>query len=498
VAQERYRQAKETKRGGKGGRESERLVVPVKRGNPPRGDPVEGRGRRDAEPLEGKMMETPDSAIVSTKLRRIATLAREMPGVPLNTLAHHIDMDWMREAFRRTRKDGAVGVDGQTAREYEADLEVNLRSLMDRAKSGRYRAPAVRRVHIPKGKGRETRPIGIPTFEDKVLQRAVVMVLEAVYEQEFLDCSYGFRPGRSAHSALDALWHELMDVSGGWVLEIDIRNFFDSLDHAHLRTFLRRRVRDGVLLRLIGKWLNAGVLESGNVSYPESGTPQGGVISPLLANVFLHEVVDVWFEHTVKPRLKGRARLIRYADDMLMVFAREDDARRVLAVLPKRFEKHGLTLHPEKTRLVKFNRPRSNDRQGGPSGPRAGTFDLLGFTHYWGRTRRGGWAVKRKTAADRFGRALRAVARWCRTYRHLTVREQWQALCRKLKGHFGYYGITGNSKALDDFRYRVKRVWRAWLSRRSQTAFIAWDRFALLEQRYPLPPVRLARPLRVT
>jgi group II intron reverse transcriptase/maturase len=493
-----YRQTKETKCGGKGGRESERLVVPVKRGNSPRGDPVEGRGRRDAEPLKGKMMETPNSAIVSTKVRRIAKLACEMPGVALNTLAHYIDMDWMLEAYRRTRKDGAVGVDGQTAREYAANLEENLLSLIDRAKSGRYRAPNVRRVHIPKGRGRETRPIGIPTFEDKVLQRAVVMVLEAVYEQDFLSCSYGFRPGRSAHQALDVLWHELMDVSGGWVIEVDVRKFFDSMDHAHLRTFLRRRVRDGVLLRLIGKWLNAGVLESGNVSYPETGTPQGGVVSPLLANVYLHEVVDVWFEHTVKPRLKGRARLIRYADDMLMVFAREDDARRVLAVLPKRFEKYGLTLHPEKTRLVKFNRPRPNDRKGGPRGPRPGTFDLLGFTHYWGRTRRGGWAVKRKTAADRFSRALRAVARWCRTYRHLKVREQWRALCRKLTGHFGYYGITGNSKALDDFRYRVKRVWRAWLSRRSQTAFIAWDRFALLEQRYPLPPARLAHPLRVT
>jgi group II intron reverse transcriptase/maturase len=459
---------------------------------------VEGRGRRDVEPLKGKMMETSSSAIVSTKLRRIAKLAREMPGVALNTLAHHIDMDWMLEAFRRTRKDGAVGVDGQTARDYAANLEENLRSLIDRAKSGRYRAPAVRRVHIPKGQGRETRPIGIPTFEDKVLQRAVVMVLEAAYEQDFLSCSYGFRPGRSAHSALDALWHELMDVSGGWVLEVDIRKFFDTIDHAKLRDILHQRIRDGVLLRLIGKWLNAGVLEAGSVTYPKAGTPQGGVISPLLANVFLHEVVDMWFEHTVKPRLKGRARLLRYADDMVMVFAREGDARRVMDVLPKRFEKYGLTLHPEKTRLVKFSRPRPDDRDGGRRGPRPGTFDLLGFTHYWGRTRRGGWAVKRKTAADRFSRALRRIAEWCRTHRHHAVKEQWRALCLKLKGHFGYYGITGNSAALDDFRYHVKRVWQKWLSRRSQTAHVAWDRFALLEQRYPLPPARLAHPLRVT
>jgi group II intron reverse transcriptase/maturase len=202
----------------------------------------------------------------------------------LTTLAHHIDIGWMHEAYRRTRKDGAAGVDGQTAADYATDLEGNLRSLLDRAKSGRYQAPPVRRVHIPKGTGSETRPIGIPTFEDKILQRAVTMVLESVYEQDFLNCSYGFRPGRSAHQALDALWHRLMEVGGGWVLEIDIRKFFDALDHRHLRAILRRRVRDGVLLKRIGKWLKAGVLEDGRVTHPESGSPQGGVISPILAN----------------------------------------------------------------------------------------------------------------------------------------------------------------------------------------------------------------------
>ncbi len=459
---------------------------------------MEGRGRRDAEPSKGKTMETPNSTTVSTKLRRIAKLAREMPEVELNTLAHHIDMDWMREAFRRTRKDGAAGVDGRSGREYGADLEANLQSLLDRAKTGRYRAPNVRRVHIPKGRGRETRPLGIPTFEDKVLQRAVVMALEAVYEQDFLDCSYGFRPGRSAHSALAALRRELMDMSGGWVLDVDIRRFFDTIDHAKLRDILRQRIRDGVLLRLIGKWLNAGVLEAGNVTYPKAGTPQGGVISPLLANVFLHEVMDTWFEHTVKPRLEGRACLVRYADDAVMVFAEEGDARRVLDVLPKRFAKYGLTLHPEKTRLVQFNRPRWHAGRGGPRGPRPGTFDLLGFTHYWGRTRRGGWAVKQKTAADRFSRALRRIAEWCRTHRHQAVKEQWRTLCLKLKGHFGYYGITGNSTALDNLRHHVRHVWRKWLSRRSQTAHINWDRFAFLEQRYPLPPARVARPFSVT
>jgi RNA-directed DNA polymerase len=228
------------------------------------------------KPLEGTMPGTLSPDPISTRQQRIALLAKQSPQAALTTLAHHIDIDWLNEAYRRTRKDGAVGVDGQTAEDYAVDLEANLRSLLDRAKSGRYQAPPVRRVHIPKGTGSETRPIGIPTFEDKVLQRAVTMVLEAIYEQDFLDCTYGFRPGRSAHQALDALWHRLMEVKGGCVLEIDIRKFFDTLDHRYLQAILRRRVRDGVLLRLIGKWLNAGVLEEGCVTHPEAGSPQGG------------------------------------------------------------------------------------------------------------------------------------------------------------------------------------------------------------------------------
>ena len=283
---------------------------------------------------------------VSTKLQRIAELARHSPSMVLTTLAHHIDEEFLREAYRRTRKDGAPGVDRQTAEEYAAELESNLRSLLDRFKSGTYRAPPVKRVHIPKGDGKKTRPIGIPTFEDKVLQRAVSMVLEAIYEQEFHDCSYGFRPGRSAHQALQALWETLTKMQGGWVLELDIQGFFDSLDHGHLRSFLDQRVRDGVLRRTIDKWLKAGVMEDGVVSFPDSGSPQGGVISPLLANVYLHEVLDDWFEKQVRPRLAGHAVLIRYADDVVIAFSSEADARRVMDVLPKRFGKYGLTPKP--------------------------------------------------------------------------------------------------------------------------------------------------------
>ena len=432
------------------------------------------------------MAERPSSENISPRLQRIATLAKQMSGQALTSLAHHIDLEWLREAHRLTRKRGAVGVDGAGAEEYAADLEANLSSLLNRAKAGTYTAPPVRRAHIPKGDGRQTRPIGIPTFEDKVLQRAVAMVLEAVYEQDFLDCSYGFRPGRSAHQALEATWRVVMTMGGAWVLEIDIRRFFDTLDRARLREMLHRRVRDGVLTRLIGKWLNAGVQEEGELSFPEAGTPQGGVISPLLANIYLHEVLDAWFEREVKPRLRGRAELIRYADDAVMVFACEGDARRVLAVLPKRFEKYGLTLHPDKTRLIDFRRPDRRPPQGGGGG-RSEAFDLLGFTHHWGRSRKGRWMVKRKTAGERFGRSLRSVTVWCRRYRHLPVRQQREALGRKLHGHYNYFGITGNFDAIARFQSEVLRTWRKWLSRRSQRRPLHWERMSGLLERFPLP-----------
>jgi RNA-directed DNA polymerase len=309
------------------------------------------------EPEEGQMTETSSFSTISTKLHRIAKLAGEAPQLAFTTLAHHMDEAFLLEAYRRTRKDAAAGVDGQSAEEYAANLEENLRSLLDRAKSGKYRAPPVRRVQIPKSDGSKTRPIGIPTFEDKVLQRAVVMLLEPIYEQDFVDWSFGFRPERSAHQALSAVREGLMQMRGGWVLEVDITSFFDELGHEHLRGFVRKRVRDGVLLRLLGKWLNAGVCENGVVVTSDEGTPQGGVVSPLLANIYLHEVFDRWFEDEVRPRLRGHAFVVRYADDITMAFSSELDARRVMEALPKRFGRFGLRLHPEKTRLVEFRRP---------------------------------------------------------------------------------------------------------------------------------------------
>ena len=442
-------------------------------------------------PLEGNMAGASKPVDVSTKRQRIAQLARQSPEMGFTSLAYLIDLDWLTEAFDRTRKDGAVGVDGQNGEAYAADLMGNLQSLRDRAKSGTYQAPPVRRVHIPKaGSATETRPLGIPTFEDKVLQRSVVMVLEAVYEQDFLDCSYGFRPGRSAHQALDSLWRQTMAMGGGWIVDVDIRKFFDTIDHGHLRDFLQRRVRDGVLQRLIGKWLNAGVLEDGCVTHPEKGSPQGGVVSPMLSNVFLHYVLDEWFEREVQPRLKGLSFLIRFADDFVMGFTCEEDARRVMEVLPKRFEKYGLTIHPEKTRLVPFERP-CGDREGANSEARTppGTFDLLGFTHYWARSRNGNWVVKRKTSKSRFRRGLKALSEWCRRNRHQPIEAQHRTLSQKLVGHFADYGITGNSLALGRFRNAATWIWKRWLSRRRRRGSrMTWDRLNRFLKRHPLPP----------
>lgn len=434
-----------------------------------------------------------NSTTVSTKQERIAELARQSPQMAFTSLAYLMDLDWLQEAYRRTRKDGAAGVDGVTAAEYETDLEGNLRRLLDRVKSGTHQAPPVRRVHIPKGNSKtETRPIGIPTLEDKILQRAVVMLLEPIYEHDFLDCSYGFRPGRSAHQTLQSLREQTMDQKGGWILEVDIRKFFDNLDHGRLREFLRHRVRDGVVLRLIGKWLKAGVVEDGNISHPDAGSPQGGVVSPLLANLFLHCVLDLWFHQEVRPRLRGPAFLIRCADDFIIGFGNPEDARRVMDVLPKRFDKYGLAIHPDKTRLVPFQSP-SHRTRGGKEEPtsRRETFDFLGFTHYWGRSRKGYWVVKRKTASSRFGRAVQSIAQWCRLNRHLPIGEQQQKLNQKIRGHCAYFGLAGNSLMLARFRHQVGRSWRKWLNRRNRERTITWSVFNRILQRFPLAPVRI-------
>ena len=425
---------------------------------------------------------------LSTKQQRIAELARTKRGVALSTLHHVIDLEWMREAYRLTRKDGAPGIDGVTAADYATNLEANLLDLLDRIKSGRYKAPPVRRTYIPKADG-SRRPLGIPTVEDKLAQRAILMVLEAVYEQDFLSCSYGFRPGRSTHQALQNLRDALMSQRLRWVIDIDIEKYFDSIPHAHLRDFLDQRVTDGVIRRMIDKWLKAGVLEEGLLHRSTAGSPQGGVISPCLSNIFLHHVLDEWFEIEVRPRLKGRCTLTRFADDAVMAFEDFLDAKRVLGVLGKRLARYGLTLHPSKTRFVDFR----NNKPNGTNHPEAdGTsFTFLGFTHVWGRSRAGKKVVRQVTAKNRYARALAAITAWCRNNRHQTIPDQNAHLAAMMRGHYAYYGITGNSRRIRWYAYQVERIWQKWLSRRDRKRRLNWRRFAALLKRHPLPAARI-------
>jgi RNA-directed DNA polymerase len=279
-----------------------------------------------------------------------------------------------------------------------------------------------------------------------------------------------------------------MDLGGGWVIDLDIQGFFDTVDRKHLSAFLDKRVLDGVIRRTIGKWMKAGVMEDGQISQPELGVPQGGVISPILSNVYLHEVLDLWFEQEVKPRMKGRAFVVRFADDAVIAFEREDDARKVFEVLPKRFARFGLNLNLEKTKLVDFRIPQ---QQGPGNSQQNNSFSMLGFSHYWGRSWKGRWVVKRKTARESFTRALRKIGQWCRSNRHEKVEAQQQNLNRKLRGHYAYYGITGNYKALSKFYYEVKRQWLKWLNRRSHAGHMSWEVFDRLRDHYPLQPPRV-------
>jgi RNA-directed DNA polymerase len=428
-----------------------------------------------------------DPANLLTKRQWIVELARKKPGTVLFSLQHVIDFEWMREAYIRTRKDGATGIDGVTAAEYEANLEANLRDLLERIKSGRYQAPPVRRTYIPKADGSQ-RPLGIPTFEDKIAQRAIAMVLEAIYEEDFLSCSYGFRPERSAHQALRQLSGVITVRRQYWVLDVDVRKYFDSIPHPHLRAILDQRVTDGVIRRMIDKWLNAGVLEEGSLHFATEGTPQGGVISPILSNIFLHHVLDQWFESEVRPRLRGNATLVRYADDFVMTFETHQDAKRVLEVLGKRLGRFGLTLHPDKTRFIDF---RPQRRDGTHPDCKDPPFDFLGFTHTWGKSRNGKNVVRQLTAKSRFARALLAIKDWCRKNRHRPMGDQRIWLSAVLGGHYAYYGITGNFRRLQQYRQEATKTWRKWLERRTRAKRLTWARFNAFLARHPLPRARI-------
>lgn len=420
--------------------------------------------------------------VMSPKLLKVMERAKRDPEVCFTALAHLIDEDALRRAFGRLRKDAAAGVDGVTKAEYELGLEEKVRDLHERLRTKRYRHQPIRRVHIPKEQGK-TRPIGISSIEDKIVQGALTEVLEAVYEPVFLDSSHGFRRGRRAHDALRVL-SRVLGREVKWVLEADIQSFFDSISRKLLMEMLQERIADSSMLRLIGKCLHVGVLDGEEYSEPDEGTVQGSVLSPLLGNVYLHHVLDLWFERAVRPRLQGKAHLVRYCDDFVIGFEREDDAKRVMSVLRRRFERYKLTLHPEKTRLVPFVRP-GNGQQGGKGGA---TFDFLGFTIYWRRSRQGRWVPAFKTRKARLQRAIKAARDWCRTCRHFPVKEQHATLSRRINGHFNYFGVNWNQRSMRALVRVVERVWFQALRRRSQRARrMTWKRFGSLLRAYPLP-----------
>lgn len=418
---------------------------------------------------------------MSPGLVRVAEAAKQNPG-RLLSLAHHINVMALKQAFKRIRNDAAVGVDGVTKEQYGKDLETNLRDLHQRLKTMRYRHQPLRRVFIDKEGGKK-RPIGISSLEDKIVQNALAELLGAIYEQDFLDCSYGFRPGRKPHDALRALDSAVHRGEINWVLDADIVSYFDRIDRKKLKELLQRRIADKSLMRLIGKCLHVGVLESGEITTPETGTAQGSTLSPLLANVYLHYVLDLWFEREVKPRLAGKASLLRFADDFLIGFENREDAERVLRVLEKRLARYGLELHPDKTRMVDFRRPPRNHKGPGPE-----TFDFIGFTILWKRNRRGGWYMGTHTRVKKLRRTKKDVYDLCRSQRHLSVKEQHAALVSRIRGHINYFGVRGNEHRLKLLIRSVERSWHKWLNRRSQRSTMTWKRFKALLRDYPLPP----------
>jgi RNA-directed DNA polymerase len=419
-----------------------------------------------------------------TKLNRLTETAKQQPDFQFRTLAHLINEEMLTRSFHELRKDAAAGVDKVTARDYAEGLEENIRDLHRRLRERRYRAQPLRRVYIEKEDGKK-RPLSIPAVEDKIVQKATVDILSRIYEQDFLPCSYGYRPGRNAHQAVQALQKQIIFGRVNHVLEADIQDYFGSIVREKLKEILQKRIPDKDVLRLIGKWLHVGAIEDGRLLPSKEGTPQGSIVSPLLANVYLHEVLDLWVEQTVKPRMRGDVSLIRYADDFVLCFQYRDDAERVQQVLPKRFARYGLRLHPTKTRLFGFGRFEQENSQ--RQGRKPNTFNFLGFTFYTTEDRKGRFTVKSKTMSKRLRRGLSEVAAWCRQHRHKAVKEQRQHLTAVLQGHYQYYGIRANYRCLQQFYRGTLSLWRKWLSRRSQRGYVSWEKFLRILKTYPLP-----------
>jgi RNA-directed DNA polymerase len=477
-------------------RKSDRPVVP---GKPPNNaahavaEEVEGRGLAKGNPDEQNAPRTQSRTSAPSALERVRQVARKDRKAKFTALLHHIyDLNTLRTAYFSLKKEAAPGVDGETWRHYGQALEENLQDLSERLQRGAYRAKPVRRVYIPKADGRQ-RPLGVTALEDKLVQRATVEVLNAIYETDFLGFSYGFRPGRSPHDALDALYVGLLTRQVNWVLDLDIRGFFDAIDHGWLVKFLGHRIADQRVVRLIQKWLNAGVLEDGKRSVAQEGTPQGGSASPLLANLYLHYVFDLWVQAWRKKQATGEMIVVRFADDIVLGFESERDAKRFQGELTERFRQFNLELHLEKTRLLEFGPFAARNRQARGEG-KPETFDFLGFTHICAKKRSNGrFTVLRQTVRKRLQAKLSAVKTELRRRLHVPIPEQGQWLRSVVAGHLRYYGVPMNGPALQCFRFQVGWLWYRTLSRRSQNGRVLWTRMRRLIDRW-LPPARVCHP----
>jgi group II intron reverse transcriptase/maturase len=474
---------------------SDSLVVPSKSSNKagrPAAETTEGSGLAKGNSPESHDDRTQRRVNSSDGIERVRQAAKKDRTQRFTALLHHVDdVECLRRAYLALKRDAAAGIDGETWRHYGEALEDNLQGLAARVKRGAFRASPVRRAYIPKADGRQ-RPLGVPTLEDKIVQRAVVEVLNAIYEQDFLGFSYGFRPKRSPHQALDALTVGIETKRVNWVLDADIQGFFDTLNHEWLVRFLEHRVADRRVVRLIQRWLRAGVLEDGTRSRREIGTVQGGSISPLLANVYLHYVFDLWVQRWRRTQARGDVVVVRFADDFVVGFEHREDAERFLAELRERFARFGLTLHPDKTRLIEFGRHADRKRRDRGDG-KPETFNFLGFTHSCGKTRKGWFTVLRQTMRRRWQAKLREVNLELRRRLHDPIPEQGAYLRAVATGHTRYYGVPRNGPSLAAFRSALARVWRTVLMRRSQRAFVSWERMARLVARW-LPAPHICHP----
>ena len=424
-----------------------------------------------------------------TKLSLISGRARRDRNFQFTSLMHLLNEDFLRDCYNSLNRNKAVGIDDVTKEEYGKHLGENLEQLVSRLKRKKYKPLPARRVYIPKGE-KERRPLGISALENKIVERGITWILESIYEQDFLNCSYGFRPNRNAHQALKQLNDLIMFQPVNHIVEADIKGFFDNVSHEHLVEFLRIRIKDTTLLNLIGKFLKAGYIDDGILVNPDAGTPQGSILSPMLANIFLHYVLDTWFEKTVKSHVAGFCEIVRYADDFVCVVRYANDAKRIERGFQNRFNKYGLEIHPTKSRNISFGRfERENARK---QSRRPNTFDFLGFTHYCDRSRKGNFKVGRKTSRKKYTAKCKAMNRWLKAIRNqVKTKEWWKILIAKLRGHYQYYGVSENYDGITRFYKVVIRIVRKWLNRRSQKRKMSWDKFNKYLEHYPLPKPRI-------